>query len=681
MAAIIDLSTARPGATPEDWAHFDVLLGLTADLLPVVSNPRAVVAPGSTLKDLGKTPSRYNGARQAVGIAKWTQHIATPDEIATWSRDKDLGICLQTRRVRALDVDISDPALASQIHAHLAHHGMPTRSRSNASKFLLAFELPGEFYKRRVKCAAGMVEFLATGQQFIAVGLHPSGVRYEWTGGLPDAFPVLSAEAFEALWADLAATFGVEAPTESSASLRAQKLSDAAASDPVAQFLFATSRVKRAERDGRLHITCPFEAEHTGESGDTSTTYWPPHTGGYVNGHFLCLHAHCEHRSDQEYLDAIDYVDEALLSEFTALAAPAPAAADPDAPTPITEKAEVTIADAKPARFTVQPAHVFAQGKPQAWLVKSVLPRATIGVLFGESGAGKSFAIVDMAVDVALGQPWRGLRTAKARVVYVVAEGASGFRNRLRALCHHRGMQLDQLPVGVIADAPNLMEKADALAVAKAIKAAGGADLVVVDTLAQVMPGANENAGEDVGRVLAHCKGIHTATGAMVLLVHHSGKDAARGARGWSGLKAAADVELEVSRLDARRSLTVSKMKDGDDGMEYAFQLETVVLGLDEDGDEITSCVVKHAEGAVRRVAKARLGDYEQALFEAVEELAGVANGTVGREEALQKAISLVPLEAGKADRRRDNVVRAEKALVEIKGLLVRDGVGLRIKS
>jgi RecA-family ATPase len=106
----------------------------------------------------------------------------------------------------------------------------------------------------------------------------------------------------------------------------------------------------------------------------------------------------------------------------------------------------------------------------------------------------------------------------------------------------------------VLADAPNLMEKQDALDVARAIVAAGGAQLVIVDTFAQVMPGANENAGEDVGRALAHCKGIHRATGALVLLVHHSGKDSSRGARGWSGLRAAADVELEVVRADDARS-------------------------------------------------------------------------------------------------------------------------------
>lgn len=677
-AATTDIVYLHPGASPEDWQHFDLVLGLTEDLLPVVSNPRATIADGSTLKDLGKTPSRYNGSRQAVGIGKWTEQASTPAQVASWARDRDLGICVQTRRVRALDVDVSDPQLASRIHAHLAHLQLPTRSRSNASKFLLAFELPGEFAKRRVKCAAGMVEFLATGQQFVAVGLHPSGARYEWAGGLPDAFPVLSAEQFEALWADLVATFGVEPASESQASVKAAKLSAAAESDPVAQFLLNTGRVKRTERDGRLHITCPFEAEHTSDSGETSTTYFPAHTGGYVHGHFECLHAHCEHRSDQDFLDGIEYVDEDLHAEFSAIGAAA------DEPTPITDKAEVTIDAPKAQRFAVVSAAAFAVGKPLTWLVKGVLPKAVLGVLFGESGAGKSFAVVDMAADIALGASWRGMRTTRARVVYVVAEGATGFRLRLQALCQRRGLQLEQLPIGVIADAPNLMEKQDAIDVAKAIVAAGGADLVIVDTFAQVMPGGNENAGEDVGRVLKHCRGIHTATGAMVLLVHHSGKDASRGARGWSGLKGATDVELEVVRVDERRSLTVSKMKDGPgEGKEYSFRLNTVVLGLDADQEEITSCVVEPTEDrGVRKVAQMKLGEYERAVLDAAEELSGVANEAVPLDQILAHAVSLVPFEGDPAaDRRRDNVKRAANNLVDKKGLLVRDGVGLRLKS
>lgn len=199
MTALVIPFNAEWGASAAEWSHFDLVLGLTADLLPVVSNPRAAISPRSGMRDLGKVPSVYDGQRQVVGFSRWTQHHAQPIEIERWSREKDYGICLQTRRVRALDVDVTDAKLAERIDRAIPGH-LPRRRRSNSSKFLVAFELEGEFTKRKFKVEHGIVEFLATGQQFISVGMHGSGVKYEWDGGLPDCFPVVTAGEFEEIW-------------------------------------------------------------------------------------------------------------------------------------------------------------------------------------------------------------------------------------------------------------------------------------------------------------------------------------------------------------------------------------------------------------------------------------------------------------------------------------------------
>lgn len=310
--------------------------------------------------------------------------------------------------------------------------------------------------------------------------------------------------------------------------------------------------------------------------------------------------------------------------------------------------------------------------------MKGVLPRAELGVLFGESGSGKSFLALDIALALDAGEPWRGRATRRGRVVYIAAEGAGGFRNRLKAAAADRGLSLDAIGMGVIADAPNMMEKTDALDVAKAIKAAGGADLVIVDTWAQVTPGSNENSGEDMGRALSHCKGIRRATGAMVLLVHHSGKDSSKGARGWSGLRAAADVELEVLRDQDARSVSVTKMKDGEDGAEYAFRLETVVLGLDEDGEEVTSCVVRHAEGRVERSKRTPKGTVERIVVNVLTEALGSAmGGLVDRTLLMEGVIAQMtgPGE-GKKDRRSERASRAIESLVGSRTLRV-EGVRL----
>ena len=301
-----DVKTKAFGAFPDDWNVMAYVADLQEDLLPVVSNPNAKISPRSKMTALGKTPSVYNRERQATGFSGWTEFKAIPEQIDHWSTEPDYGICLQTRRIRALDIDVTDPAQAKAIMDFIAQrYNFPARTRSNSTKFLLAFNMPGEYSKRSFKIEHGIVEFLATGQQFIFSGTHPSGSRYEWQDGLPTDFPSITPAQFEELWESLVANFAIEPPITGKAASKANKLSEAHKADPVAAFLIEHDLVKSTERDGRLHIICPFESEHTTESGDSATTYFPAHTGGYEQGHFKCLHAHCEGRTDEAFKLAI----------------------------------------------------------------------------------------------------------------------------------------------------------------------------------------------------------------------------------------------------------------------------------------------------------------------------------------------------------------------------------------
>lgn len=301
------------GASPDDWTHFDLVLGLGSDLLPVVSNPGATISPDSKMKELGKTPSRYNGSHQAAGIPKWTEHQASDADLTRWARDADLGICLQTRTVRALDIDVPDFDLAKNIRAFILMHlgqVLPCRSRQNSGKVLLGFTLPGELPKRRMTVEGGVVEFLATGQQFIAIGTHPSGARYEWLDGLPDAFPELTLEQFEALWLALAERFATEPVEEGQVSMR-KRGETVAKQDDVADYLRQHKLVMGQDRDGALLVKCPWEHDHSsGTAGDGSTVYFPAGTNGYEQGHFKCLHAHCTGKGDGDFEHAIGYLEE-----------------------------------------------------------------------------------------------------------------------------------------------------------------------------------------------------------------------------------------------------------------------------------------------------------------------------------------------------------------------------------
>lgn len=647
------------GATPSDWDYFSLVLGLTADLLPVASDPSAKISAGSTLKAAGKVPSRYNSQGEIYGLKDWTSNSSTQERVNGWATDNRLGICLQTRNVRALDIDVTDAEEAKSISDFIAkRYELPRRTRSNSSKFLLAFHLKGEYTKRKFTTKHGIVEFLATGQHAVVAGTHPSGARYEWNG-LPN-FPTLSAEAFEDLWAALVAEFAVEDSVESAPSVRKEKQAAALNSDPVARYLLDKNTVLKVEKDGRMHVQCPFKDEHTSESSESSTTYFPAHTNGYSQGHWSCLHAHCQGRDDSEFNTAIGYSEADDFEVLTTIEEDGTKAREKD-------------------RFEFVPAHIFAESAAPSWLIKSVLPRAGVGVVYGPSGSGKTFQVLDMAFSIARGVDWRGHRVKRGRIAYIAAEGAGGVRTRLKAYALHHNIPLSEVPILLLGAAPNFIEKTDAVDVAKAVLHSGAA-LLIVDTLAQVMPGGDENSGKDMGRLIEHCNGIHKATGAMVLLIHHPGKNEDRGARGWSGLRGALDVEFRVESesgaINVRRSMTITKMKDAEEGAEFGFSLRSVVVGVDEDGEDITSCVVEHSDVVPKAQRKKEpKGSIERTVVRVFSDLTSLCAGGIQDLVLLNAVVDQLPAEEGARDRRREKVLRACEGLVASGRLVKNNGL------
>lgn len=310
------------------------------------------------------------------------------------------------------------------------------------------------------------------------------------------------------------------------------------------------------------------------------------------------------------------------------------------------------------------------------WVIKGVLPKAALGVLYGASGSGKSFLALDMAISVARGENWRGARTTQGGVAYVVAEGAGGFTARVRAYCQANNLAPDDIPLHLLAGAPNLMEAKIAAALGAALVRCGPLSVIFVDTYARVMGGGNENEAKDTNTVVGNCELLHQLTGAIVVLVHHSGKDAAKGARGSGALKAAADVELEVVRTKDYRALTVSKMKDADDGVEYHFKLANVTIGMDEDGEDLTSCVVDHiaAVPVHERKGEAK-GDIEKAIYAYLMGNIDLGSDTMRTEDLIATVAETMDYDhtTGKKDRRKEMAKRALESL-ERKKLLVNNG-------
>jgi hypothetical protein len=102
------------------------------------------------------------------------------------------------------------------------------------------------------------------------------------------------------------------------------------------------------------------------------------------------------------------------------------------------------------------------------------------------------------------------------------------------------------------------------------------------------------------------------------LMIHHSGKNASKGARGHSSLRGAVDTEIAIEGQMGRRTATVLKQRDLPSGQVFAFELEQQMLGHDEDGDPVTSCIVKHLDDA--QIARSRpKGKQQLAILTALE--------------------------------------------------------------
>lgn len=279
-------------------------------------------------------------------------------------------------------------------------------------------------------------------------------------------------------------------------------------------------------------------------------------------------------------------------------------------------------AKAAPQRFQLLTPAELAALPPVRWLVRGVLPQEGIAAVYGPPGSGKSFLVLDMLAHVAGGRDWFGCHVNAAPVVYLGLEGEAGIAQRLQAWQSHNGPLLQTFRA--ILSPLDIRKPGDRAELVSAIKGAGMAGgVLAVDTLNRAAPGADENSSAEMGEIVQAAKHLQAELGGLVLLVHHSGKDASRGLRGHSSLLAALDASVEVAREGDRREWRIGKAKDGEDGKAHPFRLSVVELGTDDDGEEITSCVCLPDEAPADSVRRAKVpaGGNQKIIWDALGEL------------------------------------------------------------
>jgi hypothetical protein len=321
-----------PGAAAHEWDAFSRLN--LRDLLPVVCDPNIPVSPGSKVKQGSSVPSMILANNHMVGFANWPRRVTT--SVDDWRLDPRLGICMITRTVHAIDVDVTNPELAARIEGFIRFtapggYQMPKRGREGTSKFALLYRLveAPEFVKKTVMQVSTdgtqQIEFLHHSQQLLIAGTNPHrGGRYTWPDGIPaqlSDIPALTFAEFAELHRELATEFvpgggireiSLSDQTSITFGVRGRLQVDYE-NDPILKRIVDQGMLRGIAPDGKVFVDCPWADDHKHPTPDNETEacYFPLGLGGFdEHPGFKCMHATCAERTHQGFLSAIGYGDE-----------------------------------------------------------------------------------------------------------------------------------------------------------------------------------------------------------------------------------------------------------------------------------------------------------------------------------------------------------------------------------
>jgi hypothetical protein len=253
------------------------------------------------------------------------------------------------------------------------------------------------------------------------------------------------------------------------------------------------------------------------------------------------------------------------------------------------------------------------QDEPVEWLIHGVLPVKAFAALYGPPGSFKSFIALDMAEAIATGRPWMGNPIERqGAVLYLCGEGFGGFGARIKACqIHHKTPK--GAPIYVIRHQLNLRSSAEdfnalMLAIVQLVEKTGMEfQLMAVDTLARAFGGGNENDSDAMGSFITTMGKIQEFLNCALMVLHHSGKDLAKGLRGHSSLLGAVDTQLEILRFEEQQKgvISLTKQKDGEDGIRFGFEMvEIEISGSSLGFDPVVSLAVQASDEAANQASK-----------------------------------------------------------------------------
>ena len=232
------------------------------------------------------------------------------------------------------------------------------------------------------------------------------------------------------------------------------------------------------------------------------------------------------------------------------------------------------------------------------WIIKNYLPANSFGMIYGASESFKSFHVISWAAAIATGSVWNGAPCIKSIVLYIAAEGGIGGSKRAQGWKEQHNDNKEISGLHAIKHPVNLTDALETQKLINTIHTLNSENeenvsIVFIDTLARCFGGADENRASDMSLFVSNCDKIKFETNVTVLIVHHTGKNKEREARGSSSLRAACDFEFNIDRPNKgdHYVLKCTKSKDHEPSPTESFIMTPHFLRYDRDGDEVTTLV------------------------------------------------------------------------------------------
>jgi hypothetical protein len=601
-------------------------------LIPIVP-PDAEIWPGSTIAKRKNSRGKAPGVKGRDGLWRgldWVEHETKTDDLDRWHR-MGAGVGIKTGDgLLAIDADTLDAGHARTIRDIVEEEfgRLPVRvGRFPKALYVIRCDRPYPYTAVEFGDAE-QVEILSDGKQFVAHGIHPfTKAAYHWTRGVTpfEELPVATPAQLDAVMARIQAALPAAKPiTRDSAansntpvnpeSLRGdlEHIRMAVQSLPNTSEHFGARKsytnlgyaIKGALPDNEkeaFEIYSEWCARWEDGENDPKVVEadWKGMNGPKLGANYVYDMAEKYGTFDKAVL-WFEQPNEAPMFDLPA--------SQP------TKKFTFT-------HFNDAAARAFDDvSRP---LIDGLLELSAMSVLYGDSNVGKTFVALGMAHAIATGQHYGDLPTKHARVAYIAAEGGRGIRKRIAAL--KSAIPTADEPDFFLLVSPVDLRRPDAdlKPLIEALTDLNPA-FIVLDTLSRVMAGGDENSSVDMGALVKHFDALRAATDAHLMVIHHTGKDKAKGARGHSLLRAATDTEIEVTE----GVVSVTKQRDLEKDWQTGFRLESVVLGVDAADRPVSSArvvleTVAAGPGKGRSTAvRMPLTKQEQRIIEAIERVA-----------------------------------------------------------